>query len=333
MRAVVTGGTGFLGGHLARALLVRGDRVCILGRNIGVVADLVAQGAEAHAVDLCDRSAVIAACAGADVVFHAGARTSDWGSRTAFFAVNVGGTAAVIEGCRRHAVSRLVYVSSPAVVFDGHDQCEATERLPYPVRFASTYALTKKLGEELVKSAQDVPSVIVRPKAIFGPGDRALLPRLLAAARKGRLRQFGDGRNCVDLTYVENVVHALLLAAEVPAAIGNCYFITNDVHVPLWPTLRRVLAALGYKVALPAAPVALALAAAALMEARAAVDGREPLLTRYGVAVLARTQTYDIAAARCDLGYSPVVSIEAGIERTIAAWRSIDQAQTKTDNG
>ncbi|HEU5100969.1 MAG TPA: hypothetical protein VFU22_18215, partial [Roseiflexaceae bacterium] len=134
----------------------------------------------------------------------------------------------------------------------------------------------------------------------------------------GRLPQIGDGRNLVDLTYIDNVVQALLLALDTPKALGRTYTITNDEHVALWRVVKTVLRRLAIPADLRRVPVALALAVARLMELRASLAGGEPLLTRYSVAVLARTQTYDITAARRDLGYAPAVSVADGIERTIA---------------
>jgi nucleoside-diphosphate-sugar epimerase len=254
------------------------------------------------------------------VVFHVGALSAPWGRRADFYAVNVGGTEAVISGCLAHGVRRLVYVSSPSVVFAGRDQHDLSEAAPYPRRFASLYSLTKKLGEDRVNAAADkLETVILRPKAIFGPGDRALLPRLIAAARADRLPQIGDGRNLVDLTYVENVAQALVLAMQAHAAAGKTYTITNDEHPALWEVIRQVLQHLGLSTYLRQLPLGAALAAARLMELRAALTGKEPLLTRYSVSILARTQTYNISAARRDLGYQPGVSLAEGITRTLAA--------------
>jgi nucleoside-diphosphate-sugar epimerase len=321
MHILVTGGTGFLGQHLVRALLASGHQVRVLGRDFRQVHDLIAAGAESVTVDLCDRPAVAAACAGVDSVYHVGAKSQPWGRRSDFLAVNVGGTDAVVEGCQQHGVRRLIYVSSPSVVFDGHDHIELTEAAPYPRHIMSVYSLSKKFGEDRVRAAAagGLETVIVRPKAMFGPGDRALLPRLIAAARQGRLVQVGNGENLVDLTYVENVVDALVAAHDAPAAIGKIFTITNAEHVRLWDVIRNVLQRLGLPTALRRVPVPLALLAARAMEARAWVDGREPLLTAYSAAILARTQTYDIRAARRDLGYVPRVSIAEGIERTLAA--------------
>lgn len=319
MRVLVTGGTGFLGSHIARQLLEQGHAVTVVGRDFAPVAGLLAQGAAPLRADLRDHAAVMAACAGQDAVIHAGAFSAAWGPKAEFHAVNVGGTQAVVAGCRRHGVARLVYISSPSVIFDGHDHVNADETWPYPQRFTSAYALTKKLGEDAVNAATDVPSVILRPKAIFGPGDRALLPRLIAAAHGGKLRRFGDGTNRVDLTYVENAAHAACRALTAPHAVAHTYFITNAEHVLLWPTLERILRELRLPHQLKPLPVRAALAAAAVLEAQAAVTGHEPLLTRYTVGVLARTQTYNIAAAQRDLDYAPPVNIEQGIQRTLAA--------------
>lgn len=317
MHILITGGTGFLGRYVARMLLERGHQVRLMGRDFTESSALIAAGAVPVHADLRDHAAVISACAGADAVVHAGALSAPWGPRRDFLAMNLGGTAAVIAGCRRHAIARLVVVSSPAVVFSGRDHHNTTEAAPYPRRPSSIYAHSKRLAEELVRAAPDVPAVILRPKAIFGPGDRALLPRIVAAARAGRLPQIGHGRNLVDITYVENVAHAITLALTANAAVGRTYHITNGEHVPLWDLIRELLRRLDIPAHLPPVPLSLMLAAAAAMEVRAALTGREPLLTRYSVAILARTQTYDISAARRDLGYVPLISVDAGVAKTL----------------
>jgi nucleoside-diphosphate-sugar epimerase len=324
MKILLTGGTGFLGGHTAKKLLDHRHAVFLLGRDFAGAEPLLKRGAVAVQADLRDREAVLAACTGMDAVIHAGALSAAWGPRTDFLAVNVEGTQTVIEGCLHAGVGRLVHISSPAVIFSGQDHENVDERRPYPAVFSSTYAESKKLAEERINTAHaaGLPTVILRPKAIFGPGDRSLLPRLLDASRSGRLRQFGSGENRVDLTYVENVAHAILLALESRTAVGNTYFITNDEHVRLWPVIRRLLQSLHLPHQLTPLPLPLAMAAATWMEWTAHLTRREPLLTRYSVGVLARTQTYSIAAARRDLGYAPVFSVEHGINATLAHLRT-----------
>ena len=162
-------------------------------------------------------------------------------------AINVGGTEHVIAGCVRHSVRRLIVVSSPSVLFNGRDQHLLTDAAPYPARFISTYSATKKLAEDRVHAAisQGLPALILRPKAIFGPGDTTLLPHLISAARQGRLPQIGAGRNLVDLTYVGNVVQALLLASLGPdVAMCLLYSEANAFDTPgdesgTWNTSRR----------------------------------------------------------------------------------------------
>lgn len=321
MHILVTGGTGFLGQHLVQALLREGHSVRFMGRNSTVAKKLLNAGAQPIIADLRDSEAVINACRDIDTVYHVGALSAPWGKRADFYAINVGGTTAVVAGCQKHTVRRLIYVSSPSVVFDGRDQLLATEAVPYPRRFTSIYSLTKKLGEDCVNAATShgLETIILRPKAIFGPGDQALLPRLIVAARQKRLPQIGDGHNLVDLTYVDNVVHALLLALKSTSAIGSTYTITNDEHVPLWHVIRQVLERLGLSTPLRHVPLAAALIAARLLELSASITGREPLLTTYSAMILARTQTYDISDAKRDLGYAPLLTIAEGIERTLQA--------------
>ncbi len=323
MRILITGGTGFLGQHLARALQARGHQIAILGRNFNDVQPLLAAGTipiTPIVADLRDVDAVRQACKARDVVYHVGALSAAWGKREDFFAINVGGTEAVLAGCCEHGVKRLLYVSSPSVVFNGKDQLDATEAVTYPRRFASIYSLTKKLGEDRIHAAPAfLETVILRPKAIFGPGDRSLLPQLIAAARRKRLPQIGAGNNLVDLTYVENVAHALVLALEAPDAVGKTYTITNGEHINLWTVIRQVLQRLDLSTDLRQISLPMALAAAATMELQATLTGQEPLLTRYSAAILGRTQTYDISAAQRDLGYVPRISVAQGIEHTLAS--------------
>lgn len=320
MRILVTGSTGFLGQHLVRALLARRHHVYMLGRQFEGAGSLLAAGATRVQADLRDRASIASACARMDAVYHVGALSAPWGRDVDFHAINVGGTEHVIAGCVRHNVGRLIVVSSPSVLFNGRDQHLLNDSAPYPARFVSTYSATKKLAEDRVNAAirQGLPALIVRPKAIFGPGDTSLFPRLIRAARAGRLPQIGAGRNLVDLTYVDNVVQALVLALHAPGAVGKTYTITNDEHVPIWDVIRMVLRRLDIPAQLRTLPVTAAMAVAWLMELRARLTGREPLLTRYTVAALARTQTYDISAARHDLGYAPIVTVAEGIRRTLA---------------
>lgn len=323
MRIFITGGTGFLGAHLARRVLKDGAQVRVVGRNQRVLAELENAGAEAVCADVRDASAMKEACRGADVVVHAAALSSAWGTRAEFWQTNVVGTQNMARACESNNVKRLIYVSSASVVFGGRDLLNMNEQTPFPRRFASLYCETKKRGEDIVNeaNARGLDTVIVRPKAIFGADDPSLWPRVLRAARANRLFQIGDGTNLIDLTHVDNVVEALVLALENPAARGQTYFVSSAEPTSLWPTIRRVLGEVGLPDQLRTVPLRAAYSVAWLMERRALLSRREPLLTRFSVLLLARSQTCDIAKARRELGYKPTVSVEEGIERTLEAWR------------
>ncbi len=319
---LVTGATGFLGGHLVRTLLARGTPVRALGRNLEVGLALQAAGADFRPVDLRDGPGMLAACAGACAVIHSGALSSAWGRYRDFHDINVTGTENVIAGCLAHEVSRLVYVSSPSVMSRHCEQQDLDESLPLPETFVSMYSETKALAEARVRAAQDagLGAVILRPKAIYGPGDRALFPRIILALEKGRLPIIGDGVTMTDITHVRDVVQACLLAMERDAAAGNTYLVTGGEPVNLWGVITRIAERLGHPVPTRKIPVKKALRVGAVLEAlwRVLPLPGEPPLTRYKASVLGYSQTYDISAARRDLGYEPQVRWEDGIEDFLA---------------
>ena len=210
-RCLVTGGGGFLGRYVVRALLARGDRVVSLDRPGVAVEGELAPG------DVRDGEAVARAARGCDAVFHL-ASVVDVGEaqRAALHAVNVGGTARVIEACRSEKVPRLVYCSSASVVYDGRDIEGGDETLPYGRRHVAPYAETKHIAEERVLAANDgaLFTCAIRPHLVFGPGDTRMLPEVLRHA-EGRLPLVvGDPDKLSDFTFVENAADALLLAEE-----------------------------------------------------------------------------------------------------------------------
>lgn len=225
MSTLVTGGTGFLGRHLVERLLASGRNVTVLARS--PAPDLEAHGVRFIRAALDDAAAVRAACARMETVFHVAAKVGVWGRYDDFYRANVLGTRAVIAGCREHGVRRLVYTSTPSVVYNGLDLAGADESLPLTTACPSPYPLTKARAERevLAASGPELLTVALRPHLVWGPGDPHLVPRLLARARAGRLRIVGAGRNRVDLVHVENVVDAQLLAeqalARETAASGN----------------------------------------------------------------------------------------------------------------
>lgn len=324
MRVLVTGGTGFLGKSLALKLHQLGYEVTITGRNEHIGAELVKEGISFLPARLEDAKRTIQACAGQEMVFHCGAMSSLWGRYRDFYASNVAGTRNVVEGCFTNKVQRLIYVSTPSIYFDYTDRTGIKEAMPLPKETVNPYAATKRLAEQEIDQAfqRGLPVVTVRPRAIFGPGDQAILPRLLQANRQGRLPLINGGQALLDLTYVDNAVDALLKCMSAPSTVlGQKYNITNDEHVRLIDVLQYLFERLGEPMRARKIPYPIAYWIAGLLESMARISrsGQEPLLTRYAVGLLGKSQTLDISAAKKELGYAPAITIKEGIE-TYAEW-------------
>jgi len=326
MKTLITGATGFLGGALVRRLNGLGWDVTALGRNPRALAALEAEGIRTLQADLADESAIRVACMGQEIVFHSGALSAPWGRSEEFYRANMLGTRNVVRGCLEANVQRLVHVSTPSIYFRYEPRLNVKENDPLPAKPVNEYARTKLLAEAEVDCAHadGLPVVTIRPRAIFGPGDTTILPRLIGRLATGRLPVIGDGKNIADLSYVENVVDALLLCAESPeSTFGKKYNITNGESVVLWDMVRKVADALGYLPPRGRIPYRIADAAAGLLEVacRLLPSQPEPPLTRYTVGVIAHSTTLDISAARRDLGYNPRISVEDGFEKFIDWWK------------
>lgn len=321
MNVLVTGGGGFLGGAIVRRLLDRGHHVRSFQR--GEYAQLAAWGVELLRGDLADAEAVDRAVAGCELVFHVAAKAGVWGPHAEYYRANVLGTQNVIAACRHHGVTKLIYTSSPSVVFNGHDENGIDESAPYPSRHLAHYGQTKAEAERLVLAANgaSLATVALRPHLIFGPGDPHLVPRIVARARAGRLRLIGRGDNLVDCTYIDNAADAHLLAADAvapgSACAGKAYFISNGEPLPIAELVNRILAAAHRPPVRRAISPQVAYAIGALLEL---IYGTlrlraEPLLTRFVVRQLATAHWFDLTAAHRDLGYRPLVPLGEAFRR------------------
>ncbi|WP_133499545.1 NAD-dependent epimerase/dehydratase family protein [Cognatilysobacter terrigena] len=325
-RVVVTGATGVLGGAVARRLhATRPDvHVIALGRDVARGAALTSDGIDFVRVDLCDAQAVRTAIAGADAVVHAAALSSPWGPRAAFVAANIDATVNVVHACVDHGVRRLAHISTPGIYHDGRPHRGIREDHPLPVRAVNDYAATKRIAEQRaleVATNSDTSLLILRPRAIFGPGDTSLLPRIAEALRRRRLPRIGDGRCTVDLTYVDNAVDAVVHALDAPTSLhGRAYNVSNGEPVLIWDVIDRLAAALGAPAPRRRVPASVLHAFAGVLERvhRMAMPDREPALLRYGVDLLSVDMTLDISRARAELGYAPRVSIDEAPHRTFA---------------
>ena len=326
---LVTGGTGFLGRRIVGRLLAQGRTVSVAGRT--PAPDLEARGVHFIRAPLEDAAAIGAACRGMEAVYHVAAKVGVWGRHADFFRANVLGTRAVIEGCRAHGVRRLVYTSTPSVVYNGRDLSDADESLALTTRCPSPYPLTKARAEADVLAAHSATlgTVALRPHLIWGPGDPHLVPRLLSRARAGRLRIVGDGSNRVDMVHVENAADAHVAAEKALSRLdspagGRAYFITNGEPVVLWDWINGLLMALGEppvtrKISLGAAS---AVGMACELAWSLLPVGAEPPMTRFIAAELARDHWFNASAARRDLGYVPRIGMREGTAQLVIALRA-----------
>ena len=314
MKIVVSGATGFLGGHLCRRLVELGHDVVGLGRDAAKGTSL---GIPFEAVDLGVTSR-LTGIESADAFVHCAAMSSNWGRRSDFELANVTGTHNALAMAQKLGVRRFVHISSPSVTFRYSDQLAVREDapLPHPV---NAYAATKQRAEAIIHGRTGVPSIVLRPRGLYGPGDTALLPRLLRAVRSGPLPLIRHGDTVIDLTYIDDAVNAIVLALGAPTSCdGRTYHVSGGEALRIRDIAVLSAAAAGVPIRFTGIPAALALAAAHLAELVANLTpGRpEPLFTAYSVGLMAYSQTLDIDAARRDLGYSPQVSFAEGLRRT-----------------
>lgn len=323
MLALVTGAGGFLGRYIAEMLVARGDEVRSFSRSSYPFLDEL--GIKQYRGSLDDRDAVEHAVSGCDVVFHTAAIAGIGGKWADYYATNVEGTENIVRACRDHLVPRLVYTSSPSVTFDGSDQYGVDESAPYPKRFLAWYPKSKAMAEQLVLAANNeqegLLTCALRPHLIWGPRDQHLIPRLLDRARSGQLRRVGDGKNVVDMVYVENAAEAHLQAAEAlrpgsPVG-GRAYFISQGEPVNCWDWINEILALAGLPPTTKSISFRAAYSAGAVLESLYWLLRRtdEPRMTRFLAAQLATSHWFDISGARSDFGYEPRVSTAEGMRR------------------
>ena len=328
-RILVTGGTGFIGGRIATAFSDAGHEVTALSRNRYTVP----ANCRLIRADLRNRDEIEQACAGQQIVIHAAAHTSPFLSYEALAPINVGGTENIIHACLANKVQRLVHISSTSVLFRFEDNLNIDDALPLPPRFACGYAATKAAAEQRVLAAvndQGLNAIVIRARAVFGPGDNSLVPRLLDAYDSGQLKQIGAGQNQTDLTHIDNLVYAVALATSRGKPGGTCTII-GEQPVKLWEIIKSILKATGREKPLKQIPYWLADAVATLTETTHRWMGwDEPKLTKYSVGLLAKSQAFSPASAQELLDYKPLIPLEQGVRDTLAKLAATDSSPAET---
>lgn len=329
MRVLVTGASGFLGSHIVDACLRAGDEVRVLVREESDLSHLrTVAGVEFAYGDLRDAASVRRAMDGIDAVHHSAARVTDRGTRAQFRDENVSGTARLMSAAQEAGARRFVFISSPSALMSirGGDRLDIDESEPFPARHLNLYSETKAAAERLVLAADraDFTTVALRPRAVWGPRDHSgFMPRLLAKMMTGSLPDLSGGRPVyASLCYCENAADACVRAARADGVGGRAYFIADRQPVEIWSTLAGLAERFGGKP--PTKRVSHRLLRAIAFTADMAwklpplAKHSSPPLSRYSLALLTRSATYDISAARRDL-IAPRVDHEAGMAR-LEAW-------------
>ena len=324
-RILVTGVSGFIGSHVASDLAALGHQVIANGRCLDRLQLLQGTAAQLVVADLCTDTLepLTEAC---DAVVHCAALSSPWGTADDFMRANVLATRRLLEASQRAGVRRFIHMGSPSIHFRFADQYGIDERFEPPRRWITDYARSKWESELCVRAAaaNGLDALVLRPRAVFGERDQAILPRLMAIADRGWFPLIHRGAAVIDVTYVANLSRlvAQCLEADV-VADGRAYNVTNGDPIRVGDLVARLFAAMGREVRLVPVPRGVAVAMAGVAERIARIrPGRpEPRLTRYGVGVLGYSQTLDISLARGELNYAPTVTIDQGIERYVQWWK------------
>lgn len=325
--ALVTGGNGFVGRAIVNQLLEGGVKCRVIGRN--PYPELEHLGVECVVGNISDEQSMTRATDEVDTVFHVAALAGIWGKWADYYETNVLGTKSVITACKNR-VKRLVYTSTPSVVFDRESIENGDESLAYPKKFLCHYAKSKVAAEKMLLEANsdNLKTAAIRPHLVWGPGDPHLIPRLIEARLAGRLKIVGKKENLVDISYIENVAHAHILAANNLAtsktAAGKPYFVSQEEPVNLWEWLDDLFEKLGVPQLDSQVSFPLAYAVGGLLECVYTILGKkeEPPMTRFVAEQLAKSHYFSISNAQKDLGYEPFVSTEEGVKRLVDTYKS-----------
>jgi len=319
-RILVTGGTGFTGGHLVRRLLSKGHEVIVLDNKKGIVYDeLEGLGARISIGSVTDKKLVERLVEGCDTVQHLAAAFREINvSKSLYWDVNVNGTRNLLDASQKYKVKRFVYCSTCGVHGDVKDP-PAPETAP--INPEDYYQYTKYEGEKVAQEfmKQGMKISILRPAAIYGPEDPERWLMLFKRTASGTFYMFGNGKATYHPLYIDNLVDAFELAMEKDAAIGQTYLIADEKYYPLNDLVKEIGKVQGKEIRIMHLPFAPLWLAAATVELICVPFKITPPIFRRRVDWFRQNRAFDISKAKRELGYDPKVDLRTGLERT-AKW-------------
>ena len=323
---LITGATGLLGSHIVEKLIEQGQPVRALVRKGSDTRVLDSWGVEKAYGDVTDRESLTAACRGVQTIYHSAAAVGDWGNWQKYYVpVTIGGTSNILDAARQAGAKRFLHISS--ISSYGHPNgkgmiLDETAPLGVNLHKWSYYSRAKVEAEKLVWEAYrrgDIAVTVVKPSWLYGPRDRASMPRIIKALRAGKGKILGDGQNRLNLTYAGNEAEGCILAATAEKAVGEIYNLSCDGQITQEEYFNKIAACIGAKPVKKHVPYSVAYNAAFLMELFGHILGRKkpPLVTRYSVWLIGRKCFFSEEKARRDLGWKATVGYEEGIQRAV----------------
>jgi nucleoside-diphosphate-sugar epimerase len=320
MRILVTGGTGFTGSHLVRRLLSKGHDVVVVDNQEGLFyKELQAKGATIALGSITDKALIEKTVSGCEVVYHLAAAFRQLNVPNQYYwEVNVEGTRSLVEAAQRFRVRRLIYCSTQGV--HGHVQHPPGNEHS-PIAPEDYYQLTKYEGEQVVREyvSRGLDAVIIRPTAIYGPGDPGRFLILFRLVKRGSFLMFGNGRTFYHPVYIDNLVDAFELALEKEGIRGETYIIGDEHYYALNDLVQHVAAAMGVPLRMRYLPFWPLWTAALACEGVCKPLRLTPPLFRRRVDWFRQVRAFSIEKARKELDYQPKVGLKEGLAAT-ARW-------------
>ncbi|MGB0715483.1 MAG: NAD-dependent epimerase/dehydratase family protein [Phycisphaerae bacterium] len=339
--ALVTGGTGLLGSHIAEQLVRRGYNVRALCRSGSDTAFLESIGAEIAEGDLTDAAAIEAAMGDVDAVYHAAARVGDWGPWDDFVRVTIDGTRHVLSAAEKAGVRRFLHISSISAY--GHPNepglvLDETAPLGRDLYKWSYYSRAKVEAEKHVWAAHEsgkLPVTVIRPSWLYGQRDRATMPRIIDKIRKRKVKLIGDGSNRLNVAHAGNVAEASIMAVETERAAGEAYNVCHDGVMTQGQYFNMIAKALGEPEVKSTVPYGVAYNVAYMMECFGHLfkTKNPPLVTRYAVWLMGRVCFFECNKAKEQLGWKPSISYEEGVPAAVQDYLSKSGSTAQSARG